>query len=92
MKDLKQFRATEGSTEQSPFVFGVGIALLSTSTGMREIGMRGGHKGAKHFIVGWNENKAQSSPQRKACLMWVVPNKIGGGRKQKKWKETRPRE
>ena len=72
VEDLGEFRATEGSTEISPLVFGLETRLWSTAAEKAGKWYRGGLKPAGRFTVTWHEDEAQLSRQRRASAVGGV--------------------
>ena len=70
--DLRVFRATEGSTEHSPLVFGVETALWPMSAKKAGNWYRGVLEAAEQFMVRWHENEAKVSRKRHASVMGGV--------------------
>ena len=70
--DLRALRATEGSTEHSPLVFGVETALWPMSAKKAGNWYRGILEAAEQFMVRWHENEAKVSRKRHASVMGGV--------------------
>jgi len=86
--DLGEFGATDGSTEDTPLVFGVETALWSTAAKKAGKWYRGVLEAAKRFMVKWHEDEAGLSRKRRANVMDSAQrNGTGGGNKRSR-KET----
>ena len=59
--DLRVFRATEGSTESVPLVFGVETVLWSTAAKKGGEWYRGVVEAAECFMTRWHRDEAESS-------------------------------
>ena len=79
VKDLREYRATEGSTEQFPLVFGVETALWPTAAKRAGKWYRGLLQAAERFMVRWHEDEAQLSRQRRASVMGGAQGNGGRG-------------
>ena len=89
VKDLsREFRATEGSAEHYPLVFGVETALLSTAAKKRGKSYLGVFEAAERFMVKWHEDEAQLRRQRCASVVGSAQDIGGGERQHEEWKET----
>ena len=69
VKDFREFRANQGSTEHSPSVFEVEAALWSIAAKKAGKWYRGILEAAKRFMVKWHEDEAQLSRQRRASAV-----------------------
>ena len=76
---LREFRATEGSTEYSPLVFRVEAALWSTAAKKAGKWYRGFLEAAERFMARWHEDEAQLSRQRRAFAVGGAQGNGGGG-------------
>ena len=71
--DLRVFRATEGSTEQPPLVFGVeNVLRITNKVGKR---YRGVLEAAERFMVRGHEEEAEKSTQRHASVIGSIQGK-----------------
>ena len=68
-EDLREFRATEWSTEHSPLMFRVEAALWSTAAKKAGDWYRGVLKAGERSMVRWHEDEAQLSRQRRASAV-----------------------
>jgi len=78
-EDLRVFKATEGSTEDSPLVFGVGTALWPTAAKQTGKWYRGILEAAEQFMGRWHEAEAKLSRQRRASAAGSVRGNGGRG-------------
>ena len=78
IEDLREFRATEGSTEHSPLVVGVETAPWSTAAKTVSEWYRGVFEAAERFTIKWNEDEAKLSST--AYSLQVMSKRMGGGR------------
>ena len=87
VEHLKEFRATEGSTEVAPSVFGVETALWSTAAKKAGRWYRGVLEAAQRFMVKWHEDEAELSRQRRASAVVGVRGNRGRGSKMRTGKK-----
>ena len=73
--DLKVFRATKGSTEQSPLVFGVETVLWTTAAKKVDKWYRVVLEEAERCMVRWHEEEVDKRRQRHASIMGCVQGK-----------------
>ena len=59
VENLREFRATEGSTENFPFVFGVDSVLWSSAAKKAGKWYRMALEATERFMVTWHEDEAQ---------------------------------
>ena len=80
VEDLREFRATEGSTEVAPLSFGVETALWSTTA--KNTGKWYGEvlETAERFMVRWHEGEAKPGRQRRASAVGGAQG--NGGRRE----------
>ena len=78
VKDSREFRATEESTEHSPLEFGVETALWSTAAKKPGKWYRRVLEAAERFMVRWDEDEAQLSSHRRESA--VGDAQLNGGR------------
>ena len=88
VEDLREFRATEGSTELVPLVFGVETALWPTAAKKAGKWYRGILEAAERFMVRWHEAEAELSRQRRASAVGGVQG--NGGRRGNKRSSRKP--
>ena len=88
VEDLREFRATEESTEHSPLAFGVETALWSTAAKKAGEWYRGVLEAAERFMVRWHEDEAQLTRQCRAFAVGGVHGNGGRGGQQEECKET----
>ena len=80
--DLRVFRATEGSTESVPLVFGLETVLWPTATKKGGKRCRGVVEAAEYFMTRWQRHEVESSWLRYATEDAKSDDKgRGGGRK-----------
>ena len=79
IEDLREFRATEGSAEHSPLVFGVETALWSTAAKKAGKWYRGVLEAAERFMVRWHEDDAQLKRQRRESAVGGAQGNGGRG-------------
>ena len=78
VEDLREFRPTEGSTENSPVMLGVETALWSTATKKAGKWYRGVLEVAERFMVRWHEDEAQLSGKRRESAVGAAQGNNGG--------------
>ena len=84
--DLRVSRATEGSTENSPVVFGVETVLWHTAAKKGGRWYRGVVESVECFMAGWHRDEAEcswlrhaaedtkSNDKEKGCLLYTSPS------------------
>ncbi|MEP3868643.1 MAG: hypothetical protein ABJM32_09625, partial [Parasphingorhabdus sp.] len=87
-EDLRVFKATEGSTEDSPLVFGVGTALWPTAAKQTGKWYRGILEAAEQFMGRWHEAEAKLSRQRRASAAGSVRGNGGRGNSRRGRRNT----
>ena len=86
------FRATEGSTEHSPFVFGLETAVWTLATKKAGKGYRGVLEAAERLMVSWHNDGADPSRQRHASVVGGAQGNgkgLGNSRKESAVDESR---
>ena len=71
------FRATEGSTQHSPLVFGVETVLWTSAANKVGKWYRGVLEAAERFMVRWHENEAKLSKKCRASVIWAASEGMG---------------
>ena len=66
---FRVFRATAGSTEHSPLMFGVETALRPIAAKKAGKPFRGVLEASKRFMVRWHEDETKLSRKRHASVM-----------------------
>ena len=79
VEDLREFRATEGSTELAPSVFRVETALWFTAAQKAREWFRGVLEAAERFMVSRHDAEAELSRNPRASTVGGVPGNGGGG-------------
>ena len=79
VEDLTVFRATEGSTERSPLVFGVDTAVWTVAAKKAGKWYRGVLEEAERFVVKWHNDWAELSKRRHASVVGGAQGNGMGG-------------